>query len=209
MRPLLLSYLPTIYQAFSRRETTEARLEQRARAPAKATSLLLWLNRSDGLENDEQQWSDWEQWFVETEESHTSLPIISFFRSPQPGRSWVTAAGLILDAANLLFSALDLPRLPQAELTFKAGSVALNRIYRFFHTEAVTEPSALLPEGEDHEGPGYQDFQNACDELADGGLPVRADRAAAWRQYQELRGRYQPAREFLAKLTMSPESKMS
>lgn len=203
---LLISYLPTIYQAFSRRETTVARLELRAGAPAKASTLLLWLYHDGDLHNDDQQWSDWEQWFVELEESHTSLPIISFFRSPQPGRSWVTAGGLILDTANLLFSALNVPRPRQAELTFKAGSIALNRIYRFFDNKARVEPSALLPGSEPGEKPGYADFLCACDELAEAGLPVHADRDAAWQRFQELRARYQPAREFLARLTMAPES---
>ena len=203
---LLLSYLPTIYQAFSRRETTVARLELRAGTPAKPTALLLWLYNDNDLHNDDQQWSEWEQWFVELEESHTSLPIISFFRSPQPGRSWVSASGLILDTANLFFSALDGPRPKQAELTFKAGCVALNRIYRFFNEKAGSEPSSLLPQDDMQEKPGYVDFQCACDELAENGLPVRADRAAAWQQYLELRARYQTAREFLAKLTMAPES---
>lgn len=205
---LLLSYLPTIYQAFSRRETTVARLELRAGAPAKASTLVLWLNHDGDLHNDDQQWSEWEQWFVELEESHTSLPIISFFRSPQPGRSWVTAGGLILDAANLFFSALEGPRPRQAELTFKAGCISLNRIYRFFDTKAGIEPSALLPKGDSGEKPGQADFFSACDELAECGLPVRADRDAAWQQYQELRARYQPARDFLGRLTMAPESKI-
>ena len=128
---LLISYLPTIYQAFSRRETTVARLELRAGTPASACTLLVWLNSSGSLQDDDAQWADWEQWFVEIEESHTSLPILSFFRSPQPGRSWVTAGGLILDTANLLFSALDGPRTRQMELTFTAGCLALNRVYRF------------------------------------------------------------------------------
>ncbi|WP_375416229.1 hypothetical protein [uncultured Hymenobacter sp.] len=207
---LLLSYLPTIYQAFSRRETTVARLELRAGAPAKASTLLLWLHRGEGgLQDDTQQWGDWEQWFVELEESHTSLPIISFFRSPQPGRSWVTACGLILDTANLFFAALDVPRLPQAELTFKAGCISLNRIYRYFDTKAKVEPTNLLPGSEADEKPGQADFEAACDELAARDLPVRADRAAAWQQFQELRSRYQPAREFLAELTMAPESKLT
>ena len=203
---LLLSYLPTIYQAFSRRETTVARLELRAGAPAKASTLLLWLYHDGDLHNDDEQWSDWEQWFVELEETHTSLPIISFFRSPQPGRAWVTAGGLILDTANLFFSAVEGPRPRQAELTFKAGCIALNRIYRYFDDQAGVQASPLLPSAELHEKPGYADFQTACDELAARGLPVRADRDAAWQQYLELRTRYQPAREFLAKLTMAPES---
>ena len=204
---LLLSYLPTIYQAFSRRETTVARLELRAGTPATAGNLLCWLNNSGSLQDDDPQWEQWEQWFVEIEESHTSLPILTFFRSPQPGRSWVTAGGLIVETANLFFSALDVPRPRQAELTFKAGCLALNRVYRFFSEETNAEPTPLLLNNEPIVEPGRADFERVCDELATAGLPVRADRAAAWAQYQELRNRYATALDFLAKLTMAPSLK--
>ena len=205
---LLLSYLPTIYQAFSRREVTVARLELRAGTPATAVALLVWLHRNGGLDNDSEQWAAWEQWFVEIEESHTSLPILTFFRSPQPGRSWVTAGGLVLDAANLLFSALEGAPDRQVELAFKAGNLALNRVYRFFDVQLGTEPPALPAVAADPvEAPGRADFLTACDELAAAGLPVCPDRAVAWQHYQERRSRYAPAVEFLALLTMAPGSK--
>ena len=200
---LLISYLPTIYQAFSRREATVALLELRAGTPPTAACLLGWLNHDGSVQNDEQQWAEWERWFVEIEESHTSLPILSFFRSPQPGRSWVTAGGLILDTAALLFAAVDGPQPRQAQLTFKAGSLALNRVYRFFDTKASSEPADLLPTSESAD-PGRADFDEACRVLADKGLKLYEDRAAAWQQYRELRSRYAPALAFLRRLLMAP-----
>jgi hypothetical protein len=205
---LLLSYLPTIYQAFSRRETTVARIELRSGTPASAATLLCWLNNSGSLQDDDEQWGQWEQWFVEIEESHTSLPILTFFRSPQPGRSWVMAAGLLLETANLFFSALDEPRPRQTELTFKAGCLALNRVYRFFCEEAGTEPRALLPDESPLRPATQADFEKSCDVLAAAGLPVRANRAAAWTRYQELRNGYATALTFLASLTMMPAQKL-
>ncbi|WP_201984518.1 hypothetical protein [Hymenobacter rubidus] len=200
---LLLSYLPTIYQAFSRREATVALLELRAGTPPTAACLLGWLNHDGSVQNDDQQWADWERWFVEIEESHTSLPILSFFRSPQPGRSWVTSSGLILDAAALLFAAVDGPQPRQAQLTFKAGCLALNRVYRFFDDRAGAEPTNLLPEDPTNEA-SRQDFDTACSLLAEHGLRVCEDRAAAWERYHELRSRYASAVDFLARLTMAP-----
>ncbi|MFD2719063.1 hypothetical protein ACFST9_10075 [Hymenobacter monticola] len=205
---LLLSYLPTIYQAFARRETTVALLELRAGTPPTAACLLGWLNHDGSVQNDDQQWAAWEQWFVEIEESHTSLPILSFFRSPQPGRSWVAAGGLILDAAALLFAAVEGPRPRQVETTFKAGCLALNRVYRFFDKKAGAEPSGLLP-ADDDEAPQRADFDEACRLLADNGLRLREDRAAAWAHYRELRSRYQPALEFLRRITMAPARQMT
>jgi hypothetical protein len=204
---LLLSYLPTIYQAFARRESTVALLELRAGTPPTAGCLLMWLNHDGSVQNDDQQWAAWEQWFVEIEESHTSLPILSFFRSPQPGRSWVMAGGLILDTAALLFAAVDGPQPRQAQLTFKAGCLALNRVYRFFDTKAGTEPTNLLPNEEP--APGRADFDQNCQELAEHGLKICEDRADAWRRYCELRSRYTTALGFLARLTMAPGVKSS
>ena len=202
---LLLSYLPTIYLAFSRREVTVALLELRAGTPPTAPTLLGWLNQNGSAPNDDQQWADWERWFIEIEESHTSLPMLSFFRSPQPGRSWVISAGLILDTAALLFTAVNAPRPRQAQLTFKAGCLALNRVYRFFNTKAGAESMTLLP-SEGVEVPGRTEFDQACNALAELDLPVCEDRAAAWQQYQELRSRYTTALTFLARLTMAPST---
>jgi hypothetical protein len=206
---LLLSYLPTIYQAFARRETTVALLELRAGTPPTAACLLGWLNHDGSVQNDDQQWAAWEQWFVEIEESHTSLPILSFFRSPQPGRSWVTAGGLILDAAALLFAVVDAPQPKQAQLTFKAGCLALNRVYRFFDNRAGAEPASLLsPADELTPEDGRAEFDQSCQLLADSSLKLCHDRELAWQQYQELRRRYLPALDFLSKLTMAPRHAM-
>ncbi|MBU6119606.1 hypothetical protein [Hymenobacter siberiensis] len=199
---LLISYLPTIYQAFSRREATVAQLELRAGTPPTAACLLAWLNHDGSVQNDDQQWAEWERWFVEIEESHTSLPVLTFFRSPQPGRSWVTAGGLILDTAALLFAAVDGNQPRQAQITFKAGCLALNRMYRFFDNKARAEPSSLLLTEED--APNRADFDLTCDELTKNGLKVCEDRADAWRRYCELRSRYTTALRFLAQLTMAP-----
>ena len=194
---LLISYLPTMYQAFSRREITVARLELRAGAKASAVELLLWLNRTGSLHDDRTQWQDWEQWFVEIEETHTSLPILSFFRSPQPGRSWVTAAGVILDAAALIISSVEQPRDPHMTLCFKAGCVAINRVSRFFRYEE--SPENTPPDATHH-----PDFRRARQQLQEAGIPLKPE-ADAWQQYHELRSRYARAVAYLARVTMAPE----
>ena len=37
-------------------------------------------------------WVELEAWFAELPETHTSLASLTFFRSPNPHRSWITAA---------------------------------------------------------------------------------------------------------------------
>jgi hypothetical protein len=202
---LLISYLPTIYQAFSRREIVVAQVELRAGVPSSAAGLVCWLGHDKDFLNDDTQWLAWEEWLVEIDESHTSLPVLAFFRSPQGGRSWVLTAGLILDAANLLFSALDVPRSRQVELTFTAGVLALNRVHRFFERKAETKPAELrTPEELAATTPGRQEFADAWQSFRDAGFPLRADEETAWQHYTERRVRYEPALKFLGALLMTP-----
>ena len=202
---LLISYLPTIYQAFSRREIVVVQVELRAGIPASATGLLLWLGHDHDFMNDDAQWLDWEKWLVEIDESHTSLPVLAFFRSSQGGRSWVTTTGLILDTANLLFSALDVPRSRQVELTFKAGVLALNRIHRYFDHTAETEPAELrTPIEQAASVPSRQAFATAWQALNNAGLPLQPSEENAWQHYLNRRRQYAPALDFLNMLLMTP-----
>jgi hypothetical protein len=202
---LLISYLPTLSQVFSRRELVVTQVELRAGEKGTAASLLCWLGHDGNFENDDNQWLAWEQWFAEIEESHTSLPVLVFFRSPQAGRSWVLTAGQLLDAANLLFSALAVPRSRQVVLCFEAGVLALNRVYRYFGHKADTQPAELRSREEvatmDTERQG---FDRSWQLLQEAGLPLAPDQEIAWQQYHERRRRYAPALNFLSVLLMTP-----
>ncbi|AYA38228.1 hypothetical protein D3Y59_14970 [Hymenobacter oligotrophus] len=204
---LLISYLPTIYQAFSRRELVVAQLELRAGAPSSATNLIVWLNRGGSLLDDDHEWRAWEEWFVQIDETHTSLPVLSFFRSPQPGRSWIASAGILLDAAALIISAVDQPRSNQVEISFKAGCLAVNRVYRFFEQRARSKPSELLGPTDALEEPSRREFLEAYKCLQAHNVQLHPDPDAAWRRYHTLRGRYTEAVTFLAKLLTAPDVK--
>ena len=105
---LLIAYLPTMYAAFQRRESAVALLEVRAGNPPSAVEMLVRFNRIHGLSQLHETWQSWENWFVDLQESHTSLSMLVFFRSPQARHSWITASGTVLDAAALSLSTLDL-----------------------------------------------------------------------------------------------------
>lgn len=206
---LLISYLPTLYQSFSRRELVVARLELRAGTPGSVTALLTWLHQAGCLTAEAEPWQRWEEWFVEIEESHTSLPILSFFRSPQPGRSWVTAAGVILDTLALLTSAVALPDTAHRDACFKAGCVALTHVHRYFTDRLGLRPSRYLPHGHhpSTDEPRRADFESARAQLAEAGLPLHPDHEAAWQQYLALRQHYCEALRFLAQVTVAPDGK--
>src|SRR5206468_2134182 len=105
---LLIAYLPTIYSSFSRREVRVAQLEVRAGRPPAGVNVLVRAQQMERFHLLDDFWRTWQEWFAEIEETHTSIGVLSFFRSPVGHRSWLTASGAVLDAASLRIAAVDL-----------------------------------------------------------------------------------------------------
>jgi hypothetical protein len=196
---LLISYLPTMYAAFSRREAAVTLLEVRAGSPPSALEMLERYHRLGRLERLQDLWVAWEAWFAELEESHTSLAALVFFRSPNPTRAWVTAAGAVLDAGALTAATLDIPRNAQVDLCIRAGYLALREIAEFFRIPFVSDPRP-----DDPISVSREEFESAYDRLAAAGLPLKSDRAQAWRDFAGWRVNYDSVLLDLAELTMAP-----
>src|SRR5919108_3624809 len=73
---MLITYLPSIYGVFSRRENMVAGLEVRAGSPPSGVELLQRSWRVDGLDSLHGLWERWEQWFLDIAETHTSFPAV-------------------------------------------------------------------------------------------------------------------------------------
>ncbi len=197
---LLIAYLPTMYAAFSRREQAVTRLEVRAGAPPSAVVMMLRYHRLQRMEYLRELWVEWESWFAELEESHTSLAALVFFRSPKADHSWVTAAGAVLDAAALGASTLELERDVQMDLTIRAGYLALRRIAEFFGVPHNPEPS--FPE--DPISVTREEFEAAYDRMQAAGISLKPDREQAWLDFASWRVSYDAVLIALCSLTMAP-----
>jgi hypothetical protein len=198
---LLISYLPTMYTAFNEREAAVSMLEVRAGDPPTAVAMIVRMYRIKGLQYLSQEWIKWERWFVDLEQTHTSLIPLVFFRSPHVGQSWVVAAGTILDAAAITASTLDLPRDPQAELCIRAGYLALRNIVDFFGLPYNRNP---LPT--DPISVSEAEFAAMYQQLVAAGVPVKPDMEQAWRDFAGWRVNYDRVLLILAGLTMAPEA---
>lgn len=196
---LFIAYLPTMYTAFARREAAVALLEVRAGAPPSAVTMIERFYRIGKLPQISEQWIAWENWFADIEESHTSFAILAFFRSPQPERSWVTAAGAVLDAAALVNSTLDIEHDPQADLCIRAGYLALRRIADFFFI-----PYNANPAPDDPISITRAEFDAVYERLAAEGIAVKPDCEQAWRDFAGWRVNYDTVLLALAGLTMAP-----
>jgi hypothetical protein len=195
---LLIAYLPTMYTAFSQREASVAMLEVRAGSPPFGATMIERYSRIQGLTAIGEVWVEWERWFNYIEETHTSLGPLTFFRSPQPDRSWVTAAGAVLDAAALLDSTVDLPRDPKSNLCIRAGFIALRRICDFFQI-----PYDPNPQPGDPISVTREEYDEVYDHLMSVGIPLKP-RQQAWLDYAGWRVNYDIPLLALAALTMAP-----
>ncbi len=200
---LLISYLPTLYNAFSRREVFVAQLEVRAGSPPFGATMIEryanigWLGGMAAL------WERWEGWFLELEETHTSFPALVFFRSPQPEHSWITAAGAMLDGAALVSSTLSVHD-PDAELMLRAGYLSLRRIADYFAVPYNANPSPTDPISVARE-----EYDEAYDRLEAAGIDVKADRDQAWRDFAGWRVNYDTVLITLAALVVAPTAPWS
>jgi hypothetical protein len=196
---LLIAYLPTIYSSFSRREVVVTRMSVRAGTPPTPTSLLTRAHLTGFLDRLDTLWADWELWFVELEETHTSLSILTFFRSPNPHRSWLTTAGAILDSAAIRLSTLNIPYDPAAATCIRSGYMALRAIADFFQVPYDPDPDPDAPITITRD-----EFMEVYEALAEKGVPVRPDRDRCWDAYRGWRVNYDAVLVTLAGLIMAP-----
>jgi hypothetical protein len=196
---LVISYLPSIYSAFQRRELVVAELATRAGDPPTAIAMLSRFQRLQSLAALDESWGDWETWFADLEETHTSQPSLVFFRSISHERSWLTTAGVILDTASLRASTLDLPRNPQAELCIRAGYLCLRRIAIYYGVPFDADPAPTDPISIDR-----SEYDRACDDLIRAGLPIKPDRDQCWRDFAGWRVNYDRPLIGLAGLVAAP-----
>ena len=112
---LVLSYLPVIYQAFSRREVNIVLLDARAGSPPTAAEILRRHAGPRGAEALEKLLYNWEHSSADILESHVSYPSVCYFRSQHTNESWIAALTAILDSCSFLMAYVDTTR-------FAAGS---------------------------------------------------------------------------------------
>ncbi|MEO1063519.1 MAG: hypothetical protein AAFZ07_19050 [Actinomycetota bacterium] len=200
---LLISFLPTMYSAFSEREQTVSYMAVRAGTPPSGVDLLERFHRIGGTDDLREIWTRFEAWFDRLSETHTSFASVAYFRSPNPSRSWITTAGAVLDGAALhLAITPDLD--PRAALCLRSGWTALRDIASAHHLELPDEVSP-----EDPISVSREEFDQACDRLAEAGLAVTEDRDRAWTDFAGWRVNYDAALVGLCAVVSAPHAPWS
>jgi len=98
---LVIGYLPALYGAYSERERKLLTLDDGSEDRITPGSLLLSRARDGDISQVFSFFADWEGWVAGVIETHSTFPMLVLFRSKDPGQHWVTALGVVTDAALL------------------------------------------------------------------------------------------------------------
>lgn len=193
---LVIGYLPALYAAYSERERRLMLLDDGTEQRITPTSLVL--NRSPGGDPAELDafFKEWEEWTAAVLETHTAFPMLVLFRSKSPGQHWVTALGLVADAALHLHMVRGLERGPQYWM--------LRRAIMLF--DVVTEGADISPyravlESNQQEGSDlFLDLHASMSAHGFDVIPIEEARDRA----RELRTRFAPQLEYLIDFLLAP-----
>jgi hypothetical protein len=194
---LVISYLPVLYQAFSRREVSVALLDSRAGSPPNAAELFRRHAFEGGQKALTELLAEWERWSAEILESHISYPLLCYYRSQHDNQSWLSALVSILDTCSLLIAVVQGDSSRQAQLTFVMARHALVDLNQVFHRRGY-KPSPIevdrLP---------AKDFYRLCEALGSHKQLLCGDPAAA-RRLDTIRALYEPEAVDLSKYLRMP-----
>lgn len=144
---LVVSYLPVLHHDFSQRDKQIIQLDARAGTPPTVGVLLQRHAALGNLDTLNQRLRDWEIWASELIESHSSYPMLAFYRSQHQNQSWLASLALVLNCCTLVLACSeDVLRL-QAESTFMAAGRVLIEISRSLNVRPLekTDPTRASP----------------------------------------------------------------
>lgn len=96
---LVIGYLPALYSAYSEREQKLLTLDDGSETRMTPTNLVLSRSPDGDPRELDDFFKEWEGWIAQVLETHTTFPMLALFRSQHDGQNWITALGLVTDAA--------------------------------------------------------------------------------------------------------------
>lgn len=177
---IAVSFLFSMQQSVQSREIFVH--ANQARISAHSSGLHLLLNYADlGITSQlVSQIHEWERWLSEVLTSHRSFPLLCYFRSGHMSVPWITVAGILMDAANLMSTTISERRFAHAEFFLKLGIKTLNIFSTYF---GLRHGRLLVSREEFHVG--YLLLRERGYELY--------DEESAFKNFSMMRGLYAPA----------------
>jgi hypothetical protein len=197
---LLIGYLPTIYSSYQQREQAVNNLDELTGAQPDGIKVVDAYVNIFGPTRLGELWQTWIGWFADLGTSGSTLSGELYLRSSRWDRSWISAAGAMLDAAALVDSSVDLSTDPAAERLVRLGSRSLRQVLEPLRLRCPEQPK--WPETPINIT--QQEFEEAYDHLQQSGLPMKSDKSAAWATFAQHRVQYECSLMTLVRLKKPP-----
>ncbi|MEA2200630.1 MAG: hypothetical protein QOI89_1226 [Solirubrobacteraceae bacterium] len=180
---IVIGYLPALYQAFSRRETTVSQLDARAGSPPSAGRLVIRSAQHGGWPALADYLSGWETWAAELMETHLAYPVLAYFRSQHINQNWLSAMCTVLDACALTVGCAPLGTVDPARFTFAIARHAVVDLSYSFRVDP-------LPPAEDRLPPAA--LEELLSQLRERGIEPAAELSTVEQRVSRMRGLYEP-----------------
>jgi hypothetical protein len=178
---LIISYLPVLYQAFSRRELMISLMDARMGSPPSAGKFLSRMAQSGQWQAIDPFLAELERWSAELLESHLSYPLLGYFRSQHDNQSWLAALTTILDTCAIVLAGIENVTDRTARLTFAMARHAIVDLSQVFDTPPDYSNQRLSKD----------DHYAIRRRLLDAGYEIREGPEVVER-FAELRSLYEP-----------------
>ena len=134
---IVIGYMPSVYSAFSRRETAVSQFATRAGSPPAAATLLRRAAGREHWKELERDLQAWEEWAAELMETHLTYPLLAFYRSQHVNQNWLAALTAMVDVAAFVKATLH-DSVEAADITFRIGRHALADLALQFRLDPVS-----------------------------------------------------------------------
>jgi hypothetical protein len=196
---LEIGYLPSLYNAFSARETEVTLLATRSGTPAWGPEILARHHMLDNIDELSPLYADWERWAAAVSESHANYPALIWFRSPVSSRSWLLGLVAIMDSAALYHAVSPSQTPRQARLCLSMGTNCLRSmagaLQISFDPDPIPTAGTRLTK---------EEFTAGFERLEEVHFPLERDLNDAWRHFQGWRINYESIVDTLTTLIMPP-----
>ena len=197
---LLIGYLPTIYSSYQQREQAVNNLDRLTGSQPDGMKVVDAYVNIFGASRLGELWQTWIGWFDDLATSGSTLSGELYLRSSRWDRSWISAAGAMLDAAALVDSSIDLSTDPAADRLVRLGSRSLRQVLEPLRLRCAEQPK--WPQTPINIT--QQEFEDAYDHLQQSGLPMKPDKSAAWTTFAQHRVQYECPLMTLVRLKKPP-----
>jgi hypothetical protein len=184
---IVIGYMPSVYTAFSRRETAVSQFATRAGSPPAAGVLLHQVIGRQQWRELERELQSWEEWAAELMETQLSYPLLGFYRSQHVNQNWLAALTAMVDVAAFVKATAPEGKVVAADVTYAIGRHALADLA--LQHQVTTGQANRLTEAD------FDELYSIVDAVTDDAV----DREEARRRLAELRQAYEPNADALAR----------